>query len=100
MIKHHLNKKLYDVTYADVIVQSTTMTRIADHVEMSDDMEDISPIIAFYVPFFENDRTEINTIIKELTSKMFVCGYNIASTEEFNVEKQPFDDEMIAIMHI
>ena len=72
--------------------------KIIDNVELSDENVDVSPIVAFYVPFFEDNRDEIEKLVKRLTTNMFTCGYNLASIEEFNVEKQPIEGHNIAIM--
>ena len=46
-----------------------------------DNYEEDCDIVTFYIPFLVEDKSTIDTKMKSLVDALYVCGYNIASSE-------------------
>lgn len=50
-ISLNLDKRLRELRYSDILTDSSNAERIVDTAALSDEDQEISPLVGFYVPF-------------------------------------------------
>ena len=97
-IDDNLPDELKNLTYKDVGLSSDT--RLVDDIYVPNEEVDISPLVQVLIPYYDNQTTGFERLVRKFSNDMYLYGYFYSSMEVMAVQKQPLQGKKIVVYSV